>query len=243
MTAAATTPVAAPAGRLARFWASTVGKKIVMAATGLIMVGFLVTHAAANLLAFLGPAELNAYSRFLHATPEILWPARIVLLASVLLHATAATQLARSSRLARPVAYDRAEKQIATFASRSIRWLSVLLALFVVIHLLHFTGGQLLPGFAAGNPYGNVVLAFTTQPVMVVFYLTMMVVVGLHLYHGAWSAIRTLGLSRARRNPFSRPFVTLLAVALWLAFSLVPLAVAGGVIGRSQAGVMASAHR
>ncbi len=72
---------------------------------------------------------------------------------------------------------------------------------------------------------------------MVVFYLVMMVVVGLHLYHGAWSSIRTLGLSRPRRNPFSRPFATVLAVALWLGFSLVPLAVAGGIrLGRSQAG-------
>jgi len=215
---------------LASFWASTVGKKVVMALTGLIMAGFLVTHAAANLLAFLGPTQINTYSRFLHDAPEILWPARLVLLASVVLHATAAAQLARRSATARPEKYKERETQIATFASRSIRWLSILLAIFIVVHLLHFTGGQLLPGFTERNPYANLVLAFTTQRLMVAFYLVMMIVVGLHLYHGAWAAIRTLGLSRPRDNPFTRPVATILAVALWLGFSLVPLGVIAGVI-------------
>ncbi|MEP7345271.1 MAG: succinate dehydrogenase cytochrome b subunit [Gemmatimonadaceae bacterium] len=224
-------PAAASRGRLARFWASTVGKKIVMALTGLIMAGFLVTHMAANLLAYLGPDGINSYSRFLHATPELLWPARIVLLVSVLLHAISAYQLSRASGTARPVGYAMRRSQIATIASRTIRWLSVLVALFIVIHLLHFTTGTLLPGFADANPYANLVNAFTSQRGMAVFYLVMMVVIGLHLYHGTWSAIRALGLSRPKPNPFVRPFATILAIALWLGFSAVPVGVLLGVIG------------
>jgi succinate dehydrogenase cytochrome b subunit len=226
-----------------RFWVSTVGKKIVMAVTGLIMLGFLVTHATANLLAYLGPDSINSYSRFLHQTPEVLWPARIVLLVSVVLHVTAAMQLTAASRAARPTGYELRESQIATFASRSIRWLSILLAVFIVVHLLHFTGGQLLTGFQERNPYANVVLAFTTQPVMIGFYLVMMVVVGLHVYHGAWSSIRTLGLSRPRGRPTSRPVAAVLAVALWLAFSLVPLGVALGVIRAAGPAPIVSAQR
>lgn len=224
-------PAAASGGRLARFWASTVGKKIVMALSGLIMAGFLATHMTANLMAYLGPDGINSYSRFLHATPELLWPARIVLLLSVLLHATSAYQLSRASSAARPVGYAMRQTQIATIASRTIRWLSVLVALFIVIHLLHFTTGTLLPGFIDANPYANLVNAFTSQRGMAVFYLVMMIVIGLHLYHGTWSAIRTLGLSRPKPNPFVRPVATILAIGLWLGFSAVPVGVLLGVIG------------
>ena len=224
-------PAAVSGGRVARFWASTVGKKIVMALTGLIMAGFLVVHMSANLLAYLGPDGINAYSRFLHATPELLWPARVVLLASVLLHATSAYQLSRSSAAARPVGYAVRQTQIATIASRTIRWLSVLVALFIGIHLLHFTTGTLLPGFIPGNPYANLVNGFSSQRGMAAYYLVMMVVIGLHLYHGTWSAIRTLGVSRPKPNPFVRPIATLLAIGLWLGFSAVPIGVLVGVIG------------
>jgi succinate dehydrogenase / fumarate reductase cytochrome b subunit len=216
--------------RLSRFWASTVGKKIVMAATGLIMAGFLVVHMTGNMLAFLGASYINDYSHFLHAVPEVLWPARAVLLLSVVLHATAAWQLARIKGEARPVGYERFEPQVATLASRTIRWFSLLVALFIVIHLLHFTTGTLLPGFVDGDPYTNLVTAFRTQRGMAAFYLVMMIVIGLHLYHGTWSAIRTLGLSRPRPNPLVRPVATILAVGLWLGFSAVPLGVLTGVL-------------
>lgn len=223
-------PTVASGGRLARFGASTVGKKIVMALTGLTMAGFLVVHMTANLLAYAGPDSINSYSRFLHATPELLWPARLVLLLSVVLHATSAYQLSRAGAAARPVGYTTRQTQIATMASRSIRWLSVLVALFIVIHLLHFTTGTLLPGFVEGNPYVNLVNGFQSQRGLAAFYLVMMVVIGLHLYHGAWSAIRTLGLARPKANPFVRPIATVLAVALWLGFSAVPVGVLTGLI-------------
>jgi succinate dehydrogenase / fumarate reductase cytochrome b subunit len=239
--ATVTEPGHAANGRLAQFVASTVGKKLMMAATGLIMAGFLVVHATANLLAFAGPEHINAYSAFLHNVPELLWTARAVLLASVIVHAVSAFQLTRVSAQARPDAYDTRESQIATVASRTIRWFSILLALFIVIHLLHLTTGDLLPGFVEGNPYANLVTAFGGQRLMAAFYLVMMIVVGLHLYHGTWSAIRTLGLSRPRPNPFVRPVATVLAVALWLGFSAVPLGVLIGAIGPETAAATAAA--
>ena len=226
------TAAAAPAGgRLRRFAASTVGRKIAMAVTGLIMAGFLVTHATANLLAFAGHEHLNAYSNVLHSVPELLWAARLVLIASVVIHAISAWQLTRLASTARPSAYARREPQIATIAARTIRWFSLLLALFIVVHLLHLTTGTFLPGFTIGDPYGNIVIAFSSQRLMAVFYLLMMIVVGLHLYHGAWSAIRTLGINRPRANPFLRPVATVLAVGLWLGFSAVPVGVLLGIIG------------
>ena len=221
-------------GRLATFVGSTVGKKIAMAVTGLIMAGFLVVHMTANLLSFTGPEHINAYARFLRSVPELLWLARGVLLASVITHAVVAFQLSRLSASARPVGYRVWEPQIATVASRTIRWLSVLLALFIVVHLLHFTTGTLLPGFVHLDPFANLVLAFQSQRLMAVYYIAMMVVVGLHLYHGTWSAIRTLGLSRPRQNPFARPVAAGLAIALWLGFTAVPVGVLLGLIGSGR---------
>jgi succinate dehydrogenase / fumarate reductase cytochrome b subunit len=218
-------------GRLGAFASSTVGKKIAMAVTGLIMAGFLVVHMTANLLAFAGPEHINAYARFLRSVPELLWLVRATLVVSVIVHATSAWQLARLGSAARPVDYEMRDPQIATIASRTIRWLSILLAMFIVIHLLHFTTGTLLPGFVHLDPYANLVLAFRTQWFMAVFYIAMMIVLGLHLYHGTWSAIRTLGLSRPRRNPFTRPIATVLAIALWLGFTAVPVGVLLGLIG------------
>jgi succinate dehydrogenase / fumarate reductase cytochrome b subunit len=223
-----------PLRGLRAFWSSTVGKKITMAVTGLVMLGFLLSHVTANLLAFLGPEYINRYSRFLHETPELLWPARLILLMSVILHATSAYQLAHLSQAARPVGYRVHRLQVATLASRTIRWFSIALAVFVVVHLLHLTAGRLLPGFQSGDPYHNIVTAFSTQPAMTAFYLAMMAVVGLHVYHGAWSAIRTLGLSRPKANPLLRPVATLVALFLWLGFSSIPIAVVGGLIKQRQ---------
>src|SRR5678816_1071673 len=121
-------------GRLGAFASSTVGKKFAMAVTGLIMAGFLVVHMTANLLAFAGPEHINAYARFLRSVPELLWLVRATLVVSVIVHATSAWQLARLGTAARPVDYEIRDPQIATIASRTIRWLSILLAMFIVIH-------------------------------------------------------------------------------------------------------------
>lgn len=208
------------------FWQSTVGKKVVMSVTGLIMVGFVLLHMIGNLQVFEGAARLDAYSHFLHHTiNELLWLVRIVLLVSVVLHIVAAVQLTRIDRAARPVDYRRREPQAATVASRSMRWGGLALALFIVFHLLHLTTGTIQPvPFADGDVYANVVGGFRIWWVTLIYVLAM-IALGLHIFHGAWSAIRTLGVNRPTAQPMRRPVAALVAVILWAGFSVVPVAV------------------
>ncbi len=132
-----------------------------MAVTGLIMVGFLIGHMAGNLQVFVGAARLNAYAAFLHSLGEFLWLIRGVLVVALVLHIVAADQLIVIDRGARPVAYAKHESQASTFASRTMRWGGLALAIFIVFHLLHFTTGTLRPApFVPGDVYANVVDSF-----------------------------------------------------------------------------------
>jgi len=195
-----------------------------MAATGLILVAFVVMHMLGNTLIFQGPERINAYSRLLHSTGELLWFVRAVLLTAVVLHVDAAFRLTRRAHAARPVDYDIRQPQVSTVAARTIRWGGLLLLVFVVFHLLHFTTGTLLPSFRPGDVYANVVTGFHVWPVAV-FYLVAMAALGLHLYHGAWSSVRTLGLARPNANPLHRSAAAVLAGVVAIGFALVPLAV------------------
>lgn len=206
---------------------STIGKKVIMAVTGLIMVGFVVLHMLGNLQAFEGPARINAYSAFLHGTGELLWLARVVLLAAVILHIDAAVQLTRIAGAARPHAYAERHPQVATIASRSMRWGGVVLAAFVVFHILHMSTGTVHPSFAPGDVYQNLVTGFRVWPVAV-FYLIAMGALGLHLYHGVWSSARTLGAARPTPHPLHRPVAVVVAVVVAVGFALIPIAVLAG---------------
>src|SRR5947207_577528 len=148
---------------------STVGKKIIMAVTGLIGIGFVILHMAGNLQAFIGRDKLNAYSALLHGPAgELLWVVRAVLLIAVVLHVVMAVQLTRLARAARPVGYHQREPQVSTLASRTMRWGGALLLLFIVLHLLHFTTRQVDPAGWAHHQdasghydiYGNIVASF-----------------------------------------------------------------------------------
>ena len=216
--------------RLWLLWDSSVGKKVVMAVTGLIMVAYLLTHVLANLLVFQGPTRINAYSAFLHGTGGALWAARLVLLGSLLLHVVAAVQLAARRAEARPVAYAGGRKpQVSTWASRSIRWGGGLILVFLIYHILHFTIGTAHPDFVEGDPYHNVATGFH-NPVVVGVYLVALAAVGLHLYHGVWSSGRSLGMSPPSPNPLRRTVAMVLALLVWLGFTVIPLAVYAGVI-------------
>lgn len=213
-----------------RFWRSTVGKKIVMAVTGLIMIGFVIGHLAGNLLVFAGRDRINAYSAFLHSTGEVLWGVRLVLLVSVILHITAAVQLTAIDRAARPVGYAKHHYEAATWASRTIRWGGVLLLVFIVYHLLHMTVGTVHPSFTPGDVYHNLITGLSVWYVAA-FYVIAMLALGLHLYHGTWSAIKTLGVEQEPRVPLRRRrMIWVFAILMTLGFSSIPLAIVLGAI-------------
>lgn len=216
--------------RVRTFWRSTIGKKIVMAVTGLIMVGFLIGHVSGNLLVFRSPDALNQYSAFLKGLGGLLWFIRAVLLASVTLHVVAALQLAELSRASRPVAYQQRAPQVSTLAARTIRWSGALILLFVALHLLHFTTGTIQPvRFSTYDVYANVVGGFRIWWVSA-FYIVSMIALGLHIYHGAWSSFRTAGASRPQPHPLHRSVATVVAVFVWLGFTMIPVAVLLGMV-------------
>jgi succinate dehydrogenase / fumarate reductase cytochrome b subunit len=216
--------------RLRLLWNSSVGKKMVMAITGLIWVAYLVTHMLANLLVFQGPGKINAYSAFLHGTGGALWAARLVLIVALVLHVVAAIQLSARQQEARPVGYAAGRKpQVSTVASRTMRWGGALILVFLVFHILHFTVGSAHPTFIEGDPYHNVATGFHNL-VVVIFYLIVMALVGLHLYHGLWSSGRSLGVAQPSPQPLQRSLAMVLALLIWLGFSVIPIAVYAGVV-------------
>ena len=211
------------------FVRSNLGLKVIMAVSGLIMVGYLITHVAANLLVFRGPALINGYSAILHGQPALLYSARAVLLVSLIAHVWSAIVLTRRDRGARPVGYAKLEPQVATFASRTMRWGGLLILFFLVYHILHFTTGAVHPAFVEGDPHGNVVRAFRV-PWVAALYVVAMAAVGLHLFHGTWSAFRSLGLTRPAQEPLKHRTSLLVAGAIWLGFTIIPLAVLAGIV-------------
>jgi succinate dehydrogenase / fumarate reductase, cytochrome b subunit len=218
-------------GRLRGFYGSMVGKKVVMGVTGLIGIGFVILHSLGNLLVFRGPEAINSYSHFLKSTGELLWGLRIVLILAVILHVVAAVQLTRQSRAARPVGYVKREPQVATVASRTMRWGGVLLLVFIVFHILHFTTGTIRPAglFSSADVHANVVLSFRVWWVTL-FYVVAMIALGFHLFHGAWSSVRSIGVSRESAAPLNHRISLGIAFLIWAAFTAVPVAVFAGFV-------------
>jgi succinate dehydrogenase / fumarate reductase cytochrome b subunit len=212
---------------LVRFYHSTVGKKVIMGVTGLILVGFVVSHMLANLLVFQGHGKLDEYSAFLRSTGKLLWIARGGLLVAVILHIDAAWQLTRRSRAGRPQRYVKRDPQVSTAAARSMRWGGVLLLLFIVYHLLHFTFGPLhpdYPDFNHATVNHNLAAGFPSLGV-VLFYELAMIALGLHLYHGVAAMMLSLGVSHPRYTPLWRKLATVLAIVTAAGFMSIPVAV------------------
>jgi succinate dehydrogenase / fumarate reductase cytochrome b subunit len=220
------------------FYRSTIGKKIIMGVTGLIGIGFVIAHIAGNLQVFIGPAKLNGYGALLHGPlAELTWALRIILIVSVVLHVLMAVQLTQRSAAARPVGYEQRNPQVSTLASRTMKWGGVLLLVFIVVHILHFTTETVDPAGWRGmtdlqghrDVYGNIVASFRIWWVAL-FYIVSMLALGLHLYHGAWSSVRTLGFAKPSHNPLHRRIALGVAAIVWLGFTLVPLGVIAGII-------------
>jgi succinate dehydrogenase / fumarate reductase, cytochrome b subunit len=213
------------------FLASTIGKKIVMAGSGTILAGFVLAHMLGNLQLYLGADALNAYSVFLHEVLHGagLWIARAVLLAALGLHVWAAASLTVADRAARPVRYREFEPRESTYASRTMRWSGVLLFAFVVYHLLDLTFGTVNPSFQSGNVFHNVVASFRVVPVALL-YVVAMLLLWLHLRHGMWSMLRTLGLGHPRYERMAQRLAALFATVVVAGNVSFPLAVLFGFV-------------
>ncbi|WP_215453963.1 succinate dehydrogenase [Streptomyces sp. ATCC 21386] len=217
-------------------WDSSLGKKTVMAVSGLIMLAYLVVHMLGNLKIFFGSDEFNGYAHWLRTLGEpflhhewALWIVRVVLVAAVVAHATAAYQLSRRDLRARPTGYVH-KKRRTSYATRTMRWGGVILALFIVWHILDLTTGTVHPGgFEAGHPYQNVIDTFSTWYGNVV-YLVAMFALGLHIRHGFWSAAQTLGAGSRTRDRALKTTADVLALVLTVGFVSVPVAVMTGVV-------------
>lgn len=209
--------------RLFALWETTVGKKVAMAGTGIVMILFLISHMISNVLIFNNPEHLDRYAAWLRSLGPALWIARAGLLAAVGIHVIAASQLTVRARRARPVAYGRHELQVASYASRTMRWGGVLLAVFIVFHLLHLTTGTFHPDFRPGQPGRNVIVGLQVWPVAA-FYLLAMLALGLHFSHGVWSAFQTLGLNHPSYNRSRRILAWALAILVAGGFATIPAA-------------------
>lgn len=212
-----------------KFHQSTVGKKAIMAVTGIILFGFVIVHMLGNLQIYLGPEKLNSYSALLQSSALLLWSARLVLLLSVILHITTAVQLAHRNLKARPIRYARKRSVGSNYAARTMIWSGPILFAFVVYHLLHFTTGDAHPDFIRGDVYHNVVAGFR-NPLASGFYIAAMLMLGAHIYHGAWSMFQTLGFGNPRYVPVLKRFAALSAAALTLGNISIPVSVLTGLV-------------
>jgi succinate dehydrogenase / fumarate reductase, cytochrome b subunit len=217
--------------RVTTFLGSSIGRKIVMAVTGLLLYGFVVGHMIGNLQIYLGPAAINHYGvflrEFLHGTG--IWIARGTLLVAVALHLWAATMLTLDNWRARPVGYRAWQARESTLASRTMVWSGPILAVFVIYHLAHLTWGNANADFVPGDVYHNVVVGFS-NPFASAFYVLAMLALGLHMYHGLWSMLQTLGLGPARFAPLRNGISLALSAIVVLANISVPIAVLAGIV-------------
>src|SRR6266511_941154 len=225
---------------------SSIGKKAIMAISGLVGIGFLAAHMYGNLKIFEGPEYFNHYAAGLRTLgapvfgpTHLLWVLRIVLIVSVVLHVAMAYQLTRQDWSGRPraMSYGRKKDIQASYAARTMRWGGVILLLFIVYHLMNLTFGVI--GFRPGqfrhpengefSTYSNVVNAFSFWPATLI-YLVAMIALGFHLYHGFWSMFQTLGLNNYRTNTALRALAAAVTFVLTIGFISVPLAVMFGIV-------------
>jgi succinate dehydrogenase / fumarate reductase cytochrome b subunit len=216
-------------GRVKTFWQSLVGKKVVMAVSGVILFLFVVGHLLGNLQIFAGPERLNAYSTFLKNTHEIIWVVRAVLLVALILHVIAAIQVSWASNRARPVGYTDKDNIETGYTARTMIWTGPLIFLYVIYHLAMFTFLTTGPGYSETDVYRNEILSFRV-PAISAIYVLAMIFLGMHLYHGAWSMLHTLGVSSPRYRVLRRTVVPIVAILITLGYILIPVAVLAGWI-------------
>lgn len=226
-----------------RFLQSTIGLKILMAFTGIVLVGFVLIHMLGNLQIFIpfdgnsGEAAIDKYGYLLKSNAAVLWGARFVLLGSVGGHIYAAVKLTNRSNAARPRKYELHQWFSDSYAVRTMRWGGVIVLLFIIYHLLHFTVGLDAALFTDVTHCStetcfireNVIRGFQ-RPFISVFYMVAQVALGLHLTHGVWSLFRTLGLNSQQWSERSRILALSIGGVITLGNIAIPLSILMGII-------------
>jgi succinate dehydrogenase / fumarate reductase, cytochrome b subunit len=220
---------AAPSNRALRFFEATIGKKAIMALTGLVLFGFVTGHLLGNLQVFLGADRLNAYAAFLKSNLEILWGVRTVLLICVVLHIAFTIQLAQLKSRARPVGYAKKNNAHSSVASRTMYYSGPAIAAFVVYHLLHLTLGTAHPDFSEHDVYANVVHGFQQWPVSLA-YVVAIGLLCLHLNHGIYSMFQSLGFTHPCYTPRIRAAAAAVSILFFLGYVSIPAAVLTGIL-------------
>lgn len=219
--------------RLLRFYQSAIGKKAVVAFTGAIMVGFLLLHAYGNLHVYFGAAEINDYSYWLRTFGEhlfgnggFLWIVRVVVGGALVLHVLTIVLLIRQNRAARPIRYRKRSRRQRTIIGLTMLFSGLIILAFVILHILQFTTGTIQPTpfvekDGMGVVYTNLYWAFQVWWIAAC-YIFVVAIVGVHVYHGAWSYFQTLGYNNPDRNNFFRATAAALAIGLFVSFASVP---------------------
>jgi succinate dehydrogenase / fumarate reductase cytochrome b subunit len=216
---------------LLKFLRSTIGQKILMGATGIGLFGFVLLHMLGNLQIFLGPNSLNHYGELLRLSPELLWVARLGLLAMVIIHIITAINLTRMNRAARPIGYGEKKLVKATWASRTMMISGLIVLAFIVFHLLHFTLGVVNPAYldwrdehTRHDIYRMVVDGFQ-NPLISIGYIICVGLLCLHLSHGVMSLFRSLGLENSFHAIWQVKAARFFSWTIFLGMAAVPAAV------------------
>jgi succinate dehydrogenase / fumarate reductase cytochrome b subunit len=215
---------------------TSIGRKLLMASASILLFLYIVAHLAGNLKVFLGAEAFNHYAEWLRVVGEplfpehsVLWIARVVLLAALFVHIGEYVALWLQKRRARTTRYKKYDPQVFSWTSRAMMWGGIAIFAFVAFHLLHLTTGDAHPDFVAGDAYSNVITGFQSLPVAGI-YTVGVVALGLHLYHGLWSALQTFGINNPKYNRYRRPAAGIIAALITLGYLSIPAAVLTGVI-------------
>ncbi len=205
-----------------------IGKKLVMAGTGVILVLYVIGHLLGNLQIFAGPEQMNRYAAFLHSQPGLLWVARVVLITAVVAHIWSSFLLWLEKRRARPVGYVKKNNVPASYASRTMMWSGPIIAAFVVFHILHLTTGDVLP-IDPHDVYANIVDGFRHWYISAA-YIVAVALLGMHLYHGLWSMFQSVGINHPRYTPGIQKFAAVSAIVITAGYISIPVSVLTGIV-------------
>ena len=216
---------------------SSLGKKYVMAITGIMLMGFVFIHMVGNLKMFLGPAEFDHYAEFLREllVPILprtvtLWLLRLGLIPAFILHIHSAYGLTKINHAARPVKYESKRDYIAAnFASRTMRWTGVIFGLFLIWHLFDLSWTGTGYSFHRGAAYENVTASLHRIPVGIL-YIVANLCLGVHLFHGAWSLFQSMGWNNPRFNAWRRNFAAGFAALIVIGNVAMPVAILFGIV-------------